>query len=59
MTFFLSRSTVHSAKFGLMHAAVTTMIAENHVSQFSEEGKNDFWQVTSEIGILLFVKARA
>ena len=35
MTFFW-RSSVHSAKFGQMQAAVTIMAADNHVPQFPE-----------------------
>ena len=33
---FIWRSSVHSAKFGQMHAAVTMMAADNHIPQFSE-----------------------
>ena len=35
---FLRRSTIHSVKFGQIHAAITIMADGNHVSQFSEEG---------------------
>ena len=32
------RSTVHSAQYGQMRAAVTIMTADNHVPQFPEGG---------------------
>ena len=41
MTFFWTWS-VHSAKFGQMHAAVTIMVADNHLTQFSEGGEYKF-----------------
>ena len=41
MTFFWTWS-MHSAKFGQMHAAVTIMVADNHLTQFSEGASINF-----------------
>ena len=35
---FFCRSTVHSVKFGQMHAAVIIMATDNHVPQFPDGG---------------------
>ena len=49
------RSTVHSAKFGQIHAAVTIMAADDHVPQFPEESaRTIFWPIIAEIDVLLF-----
>ena len=58
---FFWRLSVHSAKFGPMHAAVETMAADNHVPQFPEERKREdnFWEIIAEIYILMFLRDRA
>ena len=50
-------SSIHSAKFGQKHAAVTITAASNHIPQFPERRREDnFWQIIAEMNILLFLK---
>ena len=46
MMFFL-RSSVYSAKFGSMHAAVAVMAGDNHVPQFPEGARGSFFSKNS------------
>ena len=51
--------SVHSAKFGQMHAAAIIMATENHVPQFSYGGERIILIIrTDEIDILLFLRGK-
>ena len=57
MTFFIWRLTVYGAKFRQMHAVVTIMASDNHVLQFPERKREDyFWKIIADIDILLFLR---